>query len=391
MKQGLALRAIFEPERILEIREAIPAAPMEKERTMNYFLVPEGKRLTEYEQLIGYTQQSADYVGGGLEIGEYMQKHAGGRGAYANETTELKTRDWFRFRDPDRRWFYPAVKAKSEDGRAADRFLRSISAEGSVRGIDPNWLGFLEVDYATLTLFEYGLFNAHASATKDSLSDFVKMWVALTGFDKNDASQMVQMERVFLAKMIEGFEPGLERGKEVWTTSPIYAGVRTAVEKLWARTFDWAEIMWATHAIIDPICGHFMRREFYQRVAPTYGDNVTPWILSQAGSYAQTAKLGIRKLYGPCLSEDPEFGEHNRIVIQAWTDKWLPLAVSGLKDFLGIYAQLPSPNEAMAGRDAVEVSVAHIFADWMEDFGSVVDHQANIDDLTAQVMVGYPA
>ncbi|WP_174513144.1 methane monooxygenase [Methylocella tundrae] len=355
---------------------------------MSHFVVPEGKRLTEYEQLTAYAQQSADYAGGGLEVGEYQQKHAGGRGAYANETTELKTRDWFKFRDPDRRWFFPAIKAKAEDGRAADRFMKAASSEGLVRLIDPDWLGFLEVDYGALTFYEYGLFNAHSSATKDSISDFVKTWVALTAFDKNDAAQMVQTERVFLSKQVEGFTADLGRSKEVWTNSPTYNKTREAVERLWGETYDWGEILWASHAIVDAICGHFIRREFFQRIAPVYGDNITPWFLSQACGYAQTAKGGVRRLFGDNLANDPDFGPHNRAVIHAWTNKWLPAAVAGLKGFVGIYAQLPNAPEKIAGRNAVEQGVERVIQDWATDFAHLAGYEANVAGLVAEVMTG---
>ncbi|MDI4655144.1 MULTISPECIES: methane monooxygenase [Xanthobacter] len=388
MKQGQSIRAAFEPERIMEIRKVSPAEPLEKQRTMSYYVVPEGKRLTEYEQLTAYAQQSADYAGGGIEVGEYQQKHAGGRGAYANETTEVINRDWFKFRDPDRRWFYPAVKAKAEDGRTADRFMKAASSEGLVRLIERDWIGFLDVDFGALTFYEYGLFNAHSSATKDSISDFVKTWVALTAFDKNDAAQMVQTERVFLSKQIENFDADLVRAKEVWTKSPIYAGIREAVERLWGDTYDWGEILWASHAIIDAIYGQFVRREFFQRIAPAYGDNITPWFLSQASGYAQTAKGGVRRLFGDNLANDPDFGLHNRAVIRAWTDKWLPVTLAGLRGFVGIYAQLPNASEKVAGRSVVEEGVERVMQDWATDFAHLIGYEADVAGLVAEVMSG---
>ena len=68
MKQGSITRGAFDPERICAIQEAMPTSPRDTEKRMNYFMVPGGRRLTEYEQLTGYAMQSSDFAGGGLEI-----------------------------------------------------------------------------------------------------------------------------------------------------------------------------------------------------------------------------------------------------------------------------------------------------------------------------------
>lgn len=389
MKQGTVTRGSFDPDRIRAIQEALPKQPRDDEKRLNYFMKPEGRRLVEYEQLTGYAQQSADFAGGGLEIGDYMQKHAGGRGAYANETTELKTHDWFRFRDPERAWFYPMVKNKSEDGRTAVRFLEASAAEGRFRTIAPDWLEFLEVELGVLTHYEYGLFNAHSSVVKDALSDFVKNWAAIAAFHKNDASQMVQYERVMLSKLVDGFAADLTRSKEMWTTNADYSEMRASVEELWGETYDWCEILWAVHCVIDPIVGQFIRREFWQTASPFYGDSVTPWILSQACGYHQSTKKGALALFGGCLAADPNFGTLNEAFLGAWTEKWLPRAIASLKGFMGVYARVPAPGGSFAEATAVEAAVHRVIADWAHDFAPIPAVAISTDDLVGEVMAGF--
>ena len=302
----------------------------------------------------------------------------------------MKTRDWFKFRDPERTWFYPLVKNKSEDGRTADRFLTAASIDGRVRHIDREWLPFLEKDLGVLTLYEYGLFNAHASAVKDSLSDFVKTWVAIAAFHKDDAAQMVQYERVFLSKQVSGFSAGMEAAQDVWMKSPVYSAMRKAVEKLWGETYDWGEVVWASHAVLDPIIGQFMRREFWQAIAPSYGDSLTPWMLNQACVYHQSTKLGAREFFGSCLVNDPDFGALNTAIITSWTQKWLPLAIEGLKGFLGIYEHLPQVKDRFATKEAVEAAVGRVISDWTEDFASIPGYSVSAGELIAAVMAGFP-
>jgi len=389
MSSTYSKHSIFDPEAIKRVQEALPKEPQGRQPTMNYFLKPEGRRLNEYEQLIGFTMQSGDQLGGGIESGDFQQKHPGGRGAYVAETTELRSSDWWVFRDPNKNWFFPYVKAKSEEGRHTDRHLAAYSASGDIRGVNPEWLNIVEGLYGGLVFMEYGLFNAHSSATKDSLSDFIKMWIAEIGFDKNDAAQMVQTQRVFINKILPSFPADLDSAKHMWMQLPVYSKMRETVQELWQGTYDWAEIIWSVHGVFDPIVGQFMRREFFSRLAPLYGDNLTPWIQSQAQDYAQTAKLGTKKLMVDVLSQDETFGAHNATVVDAWTEKWLPDTIASLKGFMAAYEMLPYQVEGFTDKKSVEASVRLVLNDWVTDFAKPANYSVDVDALVQEVMSGY--
>ncbi len=389
MNNTYSKHSVFDPEAIKRVQEALPKEPMGRQPTMNYFLKPEGRKINEYEQLIGFTQQSGDQIAGGIESGDFYHKHPGGRGAYANETTELRSSDWWIFRDPNKNWFFPWVKAKSEEGRHTERHLKSYSASGDIRGVNPEWLNIVDGLYGGLVFMEYGLFNAHSSSTKDSLSDFIKMWIAEIGFDKNDASQMVQTQRVFTHNILHTFPAHLDNAKDLWMNDPVYAKTRDTVQELWQGTFDWAEIIWSVHGVFDPIVGQFMRREFFSRLAPLYGDNLTPWILSQAQDYAQTAKLGTTKLMVDVLSQDVTFGDHNSAVVDAWTEKWLPDTIASLKGFMAAYDMLPYQVDGFTDKASVEKSVRVVINDWVTDFAKPANFSVNVDSVVQEVMSGY--
>ena len=94
------------------------------------------------------------------------------------------------------------------------------------------------------------------------------------GLDKVDNAQMIQMERLFIAKLVPGFDASTDVPKKIWTTDPIYAGARSAVEEIWQGIQDWNEILWSAHAVYDATFGQFVRREFFQRLATVYGDTL---------------------------------------------------------------------------------------------------------------------
>jgi len=391
MSESTAKHGIFDPDTIRATEAALPVeGALDSQRKAGYYMVPEGKRLTEYEQLCGYAIHTNDAMSG-TEIGDYQQKHAGGRGAYSPEGTELKSSDWFLFRDPDKRWFFPYVKNKAEEGGYTKRYLEGYSASGEIRSVNPEWLNVVDNLYGGLTFMEYGLFSAHSAATKDCPADFLKIWISMAGFDKNDAAQMIQTQRVFLNKILPSFPADPANAKDVWLTDPIYADARKTVEELWQDTYDWAESIWSVHGVFDPIFGQFVRREFFSRIAPRYGDNLTPWIQSQTLTYFETAKKGTVKLMTVILPSDSDekVAEHNVRVIKAWTEKWLPDTIKSLKSFMAAYAQLPSAIEGVTDVDSVTASVKRVLTDWEEDYAAPLGFEVDVEALVAEVMTGY--
>lgn len=378
-------RGLTDPERAVKILAAIPDHELDSQRKAQYFVTPRWKRLSEYEILTVYSQPNPDWIAGGLDWGDWTQKFHGGRPSWGNELTELRTTDWYRHRDPNRRWHAPYVKDKSEEWRYTTRFLEGFSAEGSIRTIDPHWRDVILNNYWGAFLFsEYGLFNAHSSVARDCLSDTIRSSATFAGFDKVDSAQMIQLERNFLAKIVPGFPESTDGPKQVWLKDPVYVGARETVEGIWQGIQDWNEILWSAHGVYDPLFGQFVRREFFGRLAPLFGDSLTPFFVQQTQTYFQTNKADLSDLFFHSLADDPEFSDYNRKWLRAWTEKWLKQTVKALHDFVGIYAKI----EKIAGAtDKASVSAAlhRVIADWNQDYAKNIDFKVDIDQLVVSV------
>jgi methane monooxygenase component A beta chain len=200
---------------------------------------------------------------------------------------------------------------------------------------------------------------------------------------------MIQTQRVFINKILPSFPQDMDGPKAAWMTDPVYQPARETVQELWQGTFDWAEIVWSVHGVFDPIFGQFVRREFFSRIAPLYGDTLTPWIQSQAIQYFETAKKGTKKMMVDVLMEDAHYGDHNRVVVNAWTEKWLPDTIKSLKGFMGAYAQLPHQVEGFTDEASVRVSVNRVISDWAEDYAHAINFKVDVDAMVNEVMSGY--
>ena len=380
-------RGLTDPERAAAIIADIPE-PIDTQRRMNYFVTPRGKRLSEYEILSLYTQPNPDWIAGGLDWGDWTQKFHGGRPSWGNKSTELRTTDWHRHRDPYRRWHAPYVKDKAEEWRYTERFVEAYSAEGAVRSIDTFWRDEMLNKYWGAFLFnEYGLFNAHSSVMRDCLSDVIRQTAGCAGFDKIDIAQMIQLERTLLSKLVPGFPESTDEPKKVWLSDPVYKSARAAVEEVWQGIQDWNEILWGVHAVYNSIFGQFVRREFFGRMAAHYGDNLTPFFLAQSQTYFQINRAGIQDLYLTCLANDPAFAGHNRRWLRTWTYKWLSKTVEAMRDFMGIYAKVDKV-QGVSDAAAVTATVRRVLADWTEDYANGIDFKIDLDKTTAYIVSG---
>ncbi|MDD5034390.1 MAG: aromatic/alkene monooxygenase hydroxylase subunit beta [Methylococcaceae bacterium] len=381
-------RGLTDPELAAAILAAIPDHALDTQRKMDYFVKPRGRRLSEYEALTCYAQPTPDWIPGGLDWGDWTQKFHGGRASWGNETTELKSSDWHHHRDPGRRWHAPYVKDKAEEWRYTERFLTAYSAEGQARTMDPVWRDDVLNQYLGAYCFnEYGLFNAHSSVSRDCLSDTIRVTATFVAFDKNDNAQMIQLERTFLAKIIPGFPESTDEPKKEWTQGSVYRGARETVEQIWQSTYDWNEILFATHMIYDPLFGQFVRREFFQRLASYYGDSLTPFFMNQMQVYFNQTKDCIADLYITCLADDQEFSTFNREIMRAWSQKWLSKTLDALRDFMGIFAKVPRIENVTCG-EAVTAAVSRVVDDWIADYANKIDLKVNRDQMVKHILSG---
>lgn len=280
------------------------------------------------------------------------------------------------------------MKDKAEEWRYTDRFLLAYSSEGQVRSIDPIWRDEVLNDYLGAFCFnEYGLFNAHSSASRDCLGDTLRMSIAMIGFDKVDNAQMIQLERTFLAKLVPGFPESTDEPKREWTQGAIYKGARETVQDIWQATYDWNEILWSCHMVYDPLFGQFVRREFFQRLSSYYGDTLTPFFINQMQLYFSQTKGITSDMFFECLGDDAEFGDYNRRMMRAWTDKWLPRTVQALQDFMGIFTKIPT-IPGVTSKDAVEAALERVFDDWKLDYADKVSYKFDKAAIIKTILQG---
>lgn len=391
MSSNLFVRGMVDPERQAQIQAIVPKQPLESKRDHIPFAKRGWRRLTEYEAVMLHAQNSLDTIPGSQEVGEVVQKWPGGRPNYGIESTAALSSNWFHFRDPSKRWFMPYVKQKNEEGQTAERMMKAWAEGGDSAMLNQAWLKqILAKHYGALIFSEYGLFSAHSTTVYSGLSDLIKTWISEAGFDKNDAGQMIQTQRVLLSKIFPDFDASLTEAKQAWTQSETWKPAREFVEHIWMGTYDWVEQMWAIHAIYDHIFGQFVRREFFQRLSGIHGDTFTPFIQTQALTYHGQAVDGVSALCLKMLiTEEPVYSQHNRRYLRAWTARYLPKVEQALKAFLGVYKEVPVKVDGITCKSGVQASVERIVNDWADRFAEPISYKFDRQAFIRNVMAGY--
>ena len=305
------------------------------------YIKPQGRRATEYEELTLHIQQDPKqfaWAGWTLLSPE-------GRPAWTEDSTALRSSDWWAFRDPHKTWQRPYVKLQAEQGRALERIVETAKARDLFTHFDPQWAQeVLACHYAACAFVEYGLFRCFAYAQREALSDVIGNVCIFNAADKIRYAQEISLYGMELGQALSGFSDA--EAKKVWLTDPLWQGVRENVEKLMVLR-DWGEMVVAINLVFEPLLGELIRSEFFLRFSPRNGDSVTPAIVESAElDWERNQKW--TKAFAQLLLGDPSHTDHNRKIMQEWVDQWTPLTLKAAQNLAPLFELPPAKPQTLA-------------------------------------------
>ncbi|QNJ96530.1 toluene hydroxylase (plasmid) [Mycolicibacterium fluoranthenivorans] len=368
----------------------IEREPLETRRTSQWYAKPYRRRISEYESLLLYAQASPDWIPGGLGFGAFHNKFAGGRAAWENYTTEAKSSDWFVFRDPSGRGQPTYVAQKAEENEEAGRMFSAYADQGMYRDLDREWtFDVIAPAFGAYAHHEYGLFGALVGApARDVFTDVLRQAVITGAIDHLDNAEMIQAEKVFLSKNVDGFSEDVAPAREFWLSDPAYHGARGIVERLWGDVYDHIEILFATFMVHGPLFGRFARQQFFHRMAPMHGDQLTPAIMWPTITAADINANWAFELFGHALGQDPKFGEHNRALMRLWARDWMPKSVAAMAEFAPMFSRT-STLRSHASTETVNEAATIVIGDWARRYAPIFGLEADVDDLVKSVTAAF--
>jgi hypothetical protein len=314
---------------------------------------PKKRRATMYEDVTVDTQPSIHrHVDRGWPV-----HFEDGRGLWSENSTALRSADWYEFRDPGQVWERPYYQAGTSYEQLIEGAVRTARRERAFDDFTPGWVDFLRKHLQTPAFVDHGIWLALASASRDTLSDTVTHCVALEAAAKQRQAQAYLLYGMDLEEQFGDFS--VERARESWLRDDPWQPSRRYVERLRA-TPDWGERVVATNICFEPLVGLLVRRELLMRSVRFNGD-----ILTQAVSHAaqlewEWTRAWTVELIG-FLLDDAELGDQNREVLAGWLAEWMPLAEEAALGLAPVFADLPDGIPFDDARTNVRIDVDELF------------------------------
>jgi propane monooxygenase small subunit len=125
---------------------------------------------------------------------------------------------------------------------------------------------------------------------------------------------------------------------QTWNEDPAWQGVRRVAEQM-TTIDDWAEAIFAANVVFEPLVGEMFRSHLVQQAAPGNGDFVTPTVVG-AGEYDYAERdLRYTKAMFELLTNDREFADHNKAILDGWLSTWVPRAITAAREMQPLWSQ----------------------------------------------------
>ncbi len=300
-------------------------------RTFNYFK-PKGRQNSVYEDVTMDVQPDPDrYL-----LQGWLYAFADGTEGYDPRWTKMKSSDWHSYRDPNEQWHRNMYIREANTVRQIQQTLAMAREQNVYTRWDHSWVKCVEKHVGAAMHPEFGLgMHVFVPAQRDGTTNMINNAMSINAADKLRLAQDMALYNLELSDRIPGFDGKVH--KQTWKNDPVWFGVRENVERLTA-TPDWAEQLFATNIIYEPLCGELFRSQFVLQFAAPHGDFVTPVIFGIAEhDYERNLAYTIEQFR--LLAEDEEHGEANKRIMGEWLSHWVPFSSSGARQLQPVWSQ----------------------------------------------------
>jgi propane monooxygenase small subunit len=300
-------------------------------RSFNYFQ-PKGRQSSVYEDVTVDVQPDPDrYL-----LQGWLYAFADGTEGYDPRWTKMKSSDWHVFRDPNEQWHRNMYIREANTVRQIQQTLSIAREQNVYAGWDKSWVKCVETHVSAAMHPEFGLgMHVFVPAQRDAPSNMINNAICINSTDKLRLAQDLALYNLELSERIAGFD-GFAH-KRVWKNDRVWFGARENVERLTAAP-DWAEQVFATNIIYEPLCGELFRSQFVMQFAAPHGDFVTPVLFGIAEHDFERNLAYTIELF-KLLADDEQHGEANKRMMEEWLTHWAQFSIAGARQLQPVWSQ----------------------------------------------------
>ncbi len=329
--------------------------PDSNARRFNYF-TPQKRRQSHYEDVTVEVQPDPRHY---LSQG-WLYGFADGRGGYPLDWTALKAwgsdrpeperfpgsggrgydwpaLGWHEFRDPNEEWELTLYRYNANVVRQINANIDTARETKAFEQWNRNWVTFVERNIGAWMHVEHGLgLYLFANANRRAPTNMHNNAISVNSMHRIRTAQDLALYNLTLSEEIESFDGAAHI--EAWNSDPAWQGVRKTAEQL-TGIDDWCEAIFAANVVFEPLVGELFRSQLVQQAAPGNGDFITPTIVG-AGEY-DFAQRDLRYTIAmfELLTNDREFADHNKAIMDGWLTVWVPRAISASRTLQPLWSQ----------------------------------------------------
>jgi propane monooxygenase small subunit len=351
-------------------------------RRFNYF-VPQKRKQTHYEDVTVEVQPDPRHY---LAQG-WLYGFADGKGGYPLDWTVLKAwgsdrpeptrgpgtggqgyewpaHGWHEFRDPNEEWELSLYRYNANVVRQVNANVDAAKQAKAFEQWNPNWVRFVSQHVGAWMHVDHGLgLYLFANANRRGPTNMHNTAIAVNSMHLIRAAQDLALYQLTLAEEIPEFDGGAHLG--TWNEDPAWQGVRETAERLTA-TSDWGEAVFAANVVFQPLVGELFRSRLVMQAAPRNGDFVTPTIVGAEEFDFSERDLRYTKALYELLTNDREYAEANKRILNAWLADWTGLSIAAARAMQPLWSQPDA--KPLRFEDALD-SVKSRFAGIVTDLG----------------------
>lgn len=275
------------------------------------------------------------------------------------QDSALTCSSWEKFRDPRETTYTKYNQVQRDKEIFVDGILEEIEVSGYDAQLSPRWLHALSRVFAPLRYPGHGLQMVASYVGQMAPSGRIVITAAL-----QSADEMRRVQRIaYRVRQLQQLYPGFgSDSKERWQTDQFWQPLRMAIEKL-LICYDWAESFIALNLVLKPLFDELFMNHMSE-LALREGDYLLGQIFYSLNEDCQWHREWSRALIQMVIQDN----SYNSSTIQAWIEKWHPVAGRALQAFAPLFAGKLEEAQ-MPALEGVAEKVDNYYRDYLFSMG----------------------